>query len=386
MNFLHKVRESAESLFGSSSKPESSSPNVLSRIGKALRNPKQAIYQARLDVDGRQEEVLGDAHRVSNEDIIMEQLAHAGAYGKLDPDKLEQMGYREAGAVDDPESGFRAVLYVPNDAPKDSPEGQIARAIHGGEPKPVLSFRGTSEKRAVADDANREGVGTYQFSSNMAKVQGLLDEAGGKCIVTGHSLGGALAQMAAATFPEGVSRIVTFQSPGVDKETADKLKKYNDEVPPEDRITSTHHRAEGDLVPMSGLALTEGDVFTYESVGIGNPLDHSSFPLARLAAARGNLVPGVQSDDKLVRVVHSTTAEEKSGVMPRIAEAVRKTVGGIVRDDSMESYVRTWGDVQAMAQMGQFTPGYIRGVIRDSDRLTDIQKDKMVIQFGGLYD
>src|SRR5262249_38782933 len=155
-----------------------------------LKNPKKTIYQARLDVDGRQEEVLGDAHRVSNEDIVMEQLAHAGAYGRLDPDKLEQMGYHEAGAVEDPESGFRAELYIPNDSPEDSAEGQIARAIHGGEPKPVLSFRGTSEKRAVADDANREGVGTYQFASNMAKVQGLLGEAGGKCIVTGHSLGG----------------------------------------------------------------------------------------------------------------------------------------------------------------------------------------------------
>src|SRR5262244_4173772 len=99
MNFLHKVRESAESFFGGGTKQE---PSFLSRAVGVLKNPKKTIYQARLDVDGRQEEVLGDAHRVSNEDIVMEQLAHAGAYGRLDPDKLEQMGYHEAGAVEDP--------------------------------------------------------------------------------------------------------------------------------------------------------------------------------------------------------------------------------------------------------------------------------------------
>jgi hypothetical protein len=34
----------------------------------------------------------------------------------------------------------------------------------------------------------------------------------------------------------------------------------------------------------------------------------------------------------------------------------------------------TWGDVQEMAQSGQFAPGYIEAVIRDSDRLSEIQK------------
>ena len=85
---------------------------------------------------------------------------------------------------------------------------------------------------------------------------------------------------------------------------------------------------------------------------MGNALDHSRFPLARLAAARGNLIPG----------------------------------GGVVRDDRMESYVQTWGGVQAMAQRGQFSPGYLRGVIRDPDRLTEVQKIKMCDQFAGLYD
>src|SRR5262245_31712618 len=112
MNFLHKMRDKAESFFGGAQKPDKPESG-LARFAKAIKNPKKAIYQARLDAKGRQEEVLGDAQRVSNEDVVMEQLAHAGAYGRLDPDRLQTMGYHEAGAVEDPESGFRAVLYMP---------------------------------------------------------------------------------------------------------------------------------------------------------------------------------------------------------------------------------------------------------------------------------
>ena len=426
MDFLHKIRDTFDDLFqargaggGASDQARGSAPQpgaaearkdrppdksdkadaggeepgffsrMAAAIGDFAKNPKEAIYQARLGVEGRQEEVLGDAHEVSNQDIVLEQLAHSGAYGELDNGKLAAWGYREAGAVEDPESGFRAVLYVPSSAPKDSPDGMTARAIHGGAPPPVISFRGTDGARAVSDDTNREGIGSYQFSSNVAKVQALMKVAGGKCVVTGHSLGGALAQQAAAAFPGGVNRIVTFQSPGVNEETAEKLRAYNEQAAPEDRIGSTHHRAEGDLVHMAGEALTDGDVFTYASVGIGNALDHTRFPLARLAAARGGLIPGIDggaSADRLVGVERTTAASEKRGAMPGIAEGARKSLGGLARDDDMEPYVRMWSDVQALAGSGQFSPSYVRGVIRDSDRLTDVQKDKMVLQFGGLYD
>ena len=156
VSFLQSIKSHAQDLFST------------------LRHPKEAIYQARLDMDGRQEGVLGDAHEVSNGDIVMEQLAHAGAYGKLDNRKLGMWGYREAGAVEDPESGFRAVLYVATGAAAETAEGRTARAIHGGATPPVVSFRGTANKRGVADDANREGVGAYQFSSNMGRIQCLL--------------------------------------------------------------------------------------------------------------------------------------------------------------------------------------------------------------------
>jgi pimeloyl-ACP methyl ester carboxylesterase len=339
-------------------------------------NVKEQIYQARLGADGRQEGVLGDAHQVSNLDIILEQLAHAGAYGDLDNRKLTDWGYRHAGAVEDPESGFRAVLYLPSE-PADDRQAATIRTIHGGSARPVVAFRGTDNKRGVADDANRQGIGTYQFTSNQGRIQGLLGAAGGKAIVTGHSLGGALAQLAAARFSGSVIRCVTFQAPAINAEDVARLREHNKKAAPEDQITSTHHRAEGDLVHLAGEKLTDGDVFTYKSVGIGNPMDHTKFPLARLAAARGNLIPGLEGDDRLVSVEKSTAAEEKQGWFPKLAEKARKALGGIVRDDSMESYVKMWTDVQAMMASGAFSRDYVLGVIRDSDRLTDVQKIKM---------
>jgi hypothetical protein len=144
---------------------------------------------------------------------------------------------------------------------------------------------------------------------------------------------------------------------------------------------------------MAGEALTDGDVFTYKSAGVATAMDHTKFPLARLAAARGSLIPGISdkekdghSADRLVGVEHTTAKQEKSGLMPKVSEGARKKLGGVARDDDMEPYVKMWGDVETMAKSKQFSPNYMRGIIKDSDKLTDVQKDKMMLQFGGLYD
>lgn len=329
----------------------------------------------------RQEGVLGDANGIANQDIVLEQLAHRGAYGKLDPRKLAGWGYREAGASQDPESGFRVVLYLPTDAALSGvgAEGQQAQAIHGGAPPPVLAFRGTDNSRGIADDANRKGVGTYQFASNEGRIQELLAGAGGKVIVAGHSLGGALAQLAATHFPSQVARVVTFQSPGIEKEEADKLDAHNKGAAPKDRVRSTHHRADKDLVHMAGESLTDGDVYTFSSKGLDSAKDHGQFPLARLAAARGGLVPGVEGDggDRLVEAEKTTAKGEKRGVLPKASEGVRKLFGGLVRDESMESYVRFWDDVKSMITSGQFGEKQVLGVIASARELTPDQKVKM---------
>lgn len=359
---------------------------ALGAIGSAIKNPKDTLYGAVLGAEGRQEEVLGDGHDIPNQDIILEQLAHQGAYGKLDTRKLADWGYREAGACNDPESGFRAVLYMPtDDALKgESKQSKVIQATHGGKPPPVLAFRGTAEKRGWQDDTNRQGIGTYQFSSNETRVAGMLGAAGGKAIVTGHSLGGALAQLAATHFPSQVLRVCTFQSPGINQDEADKLKQHNAKAAPGDQVKSTHHRADGDIVHKAGDALTEGDVYTHHSVGVSNPMDHSAFPLARLAAARGDMIGGVndaqmgdKGGDKLVNIGKQSTDEAKGGIGTRIAEGGRKVFGGVMRDESMEVYAAFWQQIKEMVTTKAFGPKQILQTIADTDKLTPVQKIKM---------
>jgi len=341
----------------------------------------------------RQEKVLGAAHEIGNQDVVLEQLAHRGANKAISGDLLSQWGYREAGAVADPESGFRDVLFMPTAEVLEgkTERAQIARAIHGGTPPPVLAFRGTQEKRGAQDDVNREGIGTYQFESNVGRVAEMFGAAGGRAIVAGHSLGGALAQLAAARFPSAVERIVTFQAPAVSAKAADAVAKHNADPASQNKIGSTHYRASGDLVHTAGEKLTKGDVFTFESKGIGHPGDHLQFPLARLAAARGSMIPGVNdmgdkpAKDALLNVKKTDSDQEKSGLMPRMAEKGRKLLGGAIRDESMEQYVRIWRDVEAMCKAGTFTESYVVGVIDSMKQLKPVQKDKMRLQVKALY-
>jgi len=352
---------------------------------------KEALYQARLALPGRHKGVMKDAKDIPNRHIIMEQLAHRGAYKGIDAKTAAEWGYREMGAVDDPESGFRAVLYAPTEEALkgETPQSKVIRATHGGAPVPVIAFRGTANKKGVADDVNREGIGAYQFGSNKEKVAGLFAAAGGKALVTGHSLGGALAQHAAANFPGSTMEVVTFQSPGVDKSVAKKVAKHNEKAGPGKGIASTHYRAQGDIVHAAGEALTEGDAYTFRSVGLGNGMDHTQFPLARLAAARGGVLGSVgkggEKSDRLVGIDKTHTSDEKGDVANKIAEWGRKALGGIVRDETMEKYVQFWEKIVALVKTQSFSLNYIGEIIEINPDLTPPQKAKMRMQCEQLY-
>ena len=322
---------------------------------------------------------------MSNQDVVLEKLAHSGAYGKLDPNKLAGWGYREVDVASDPESGFRAVLYLPTaEALEGSTEqAQVIRALHGGAPPPVLAFRGTYETRGARDDMSKASVGSYQFASNEGRIADMLSLAGGRVIASGHSLGGALAQLTATHFPSQVSRVVTFQAPAIAKAETDRLKAHNRSAKPEDRVRSTHHRASGDLMHLVGERLTEGDVFTHVSRGVGSVLHHSAHPLARLSAARGDAIDGINDDlgwkggDRLTRVNKTTTEHEKSGVGPWLMEQSRKIGGGVLRDPRMTAYVDVWDRVSEMIEAKVFGKSQILAIIDINPKLTAEQRSKM---------
>ncbi len=81
--------------------------------------------------------------------------------------------------------------------------------------RPVLAFRGSTDAVDWADDVSPEGVGAFQFSAHEGEIAGAIAAYAG-CDTTGHSLGGALAMLAATL--GGVNRVVTFQAPGISEE------------------------------------------------------------------------------------------------------------------------------------------------------------------------
>src|SRR4029077_7611108 len=81
---------------------------------------------------------------------------------------------------------------------------------------------------------------------------------GKELVVVGHSLGGALAQWTAATFPGDVSAVVTFNSPGIGEKAATKFaaQKVKPKV--------SHYVTRGDIVSTAGESLLPGDVTMME--------------------------------------------------------------------------------------------------------------------------
>jgi hypothetical protein len=250
---------------------------------------------------------------VANFEVLVEQLSHGFVSRELseqDRDFLQVNGYR-AGPILRGKHDFVMRTYQPT---------------QDGKP-PVVAFRGTVPSRVntLIADVDPRGIGVYQFRPNQELIHGAMQQAAtrGPVVSSGHSLGGALAQMAAIAWPDLVSRIITFQAPGVEREAVAKLNQYNAENP-DQQIESSHHRVDGDLIPLGGEELTPGTIHIHQ-LDSRNPLTkHLTFPLAQEELAQGNVLP-VQDPDQRVTFDRSiNTADDNK---PRWVEALRKGVG-----------------------------------------------------------
>ena len=224
--------------------------------------------------------VAAEQAAIPTRDILYEQLAHGSAYldegtGIADGHRsLADFGYAEVGRLEDPATGLHAVAYAPC-------ESQLL--LQQGLPQPevgVMVFRGTEpfadRGKDVIDDANPAGVGYGQFEANEAEIAALMGSLG-SCDVSGHSLGGALAQLAACRIG-GVRDIVTFQAPGIDEADLALL---------EEGVESTHYRCKGDVVDNAGEAHTEGEVVELDTKGLDGPEGHLDMLLVEAGEARG---------------------------------------------------------------------------------------------------
>ncbi len=148
---------------------------------------------------------------------------------------------------------------------------------------PVIAFRGTESAADLSEDATPAGVGMGQFTMNHAQIQRAIQGLGGHGVVaTGHSLGGALAQIAAAYYPDLIVRVVTFQAPGISDEVLARLRAHvaSGGAAP----TATHHRVDGCVVDDAGDGFVPGDVVVHGSY-VNAIQAHTSFPLLSDAAS-----------------------------------------------------------------------------------------------------
>ncbi len=236
-----------------------------------MREPVQQTYNPALEPDKKNAALQGGQQtpnpQTPNEpsklenpstapyEVLLEQIAHDMGYeDKLSAEQqalLAKFGYSEGGIVNGP-FGFEMRSFIPS-----KPEF----------PNPILVFRGTefSKIKDLVADFEPESVGLQQFNANRRRIELELQKLSkhGKVWLTGHSLGGALAQLAGSEFADLTGRIITFQSPGIDAKHVANLKKHN-KANPDQQVLSTHYQVAGDVVSGVGQALTPGELIKFE--------------------------------------------------------------------------------------------------------------------------
>lgn len=123
---------------------------------------------------------------------------------------------------------------------------------------PILAVRGSQEILDFFSDAFTDGIGVNQFAAVRDEVFAWLNAnttSEQRVSITGHSLGGALTQLIAANYTATggkLDQIVTFNSPGISKTSADLFR-------PGDAHRVMHYVTNGDPVSLAGDKFIAGD-------------------------------------------------------------------------------------------------------------------------------
>ena len=217
-----------------------------------------------------------------NESVIT--AAGTVAYGLTHQD-LEKLAkdiiYKESQAIGSLIEELPGLPYVVNKVWNDPGTGLYALGLSALSAPSVLVFRGTGDKLDIWDDLNPNGIGFGQFTAAYDGIpvydrirQWLRDQDSTYApIVTGHSLGGSLAQWAAADATGNgninLGEVVTFNSPGISPSQTFAANQFGANV-----FNSllagkvTHYITSSDLVSLCGTKYLPGSykLFDYSSL------------------------------------------------------------------------------------------------------------------------
>lgn len=205
--------------------------------------------------------------------IFMEYVAHHLSYNPgaiFAPEHrevIQNAGYDPATSlIRRGQKGFLGIVMMP----------QAER----GDLLPIMSIRGTvpgikSENRAtISTDFDLAQVGDSQYNRNLDLIKEMIEEAGGKVNITGHSLGGAMAQIITANHIDSIAELVSFQAPGVSFGTRELF----NQTDPDSRPDITHHISNNDIVDDAGRGHLPGPTYEHHLKNFINPLSsHSAF-------------------------------------------------------------------------------------------------------------
>ncbi|GET36586.1 calcium-binding protein [Microseira wollei] len=129
---------------------------------------------------------------------------------------------------------------------------------------PVLIFKGGVDPGDDAAFTDRRGVAFNQFEANKTAIGNWLTQISRDPAknprsllpdVIGHSMAGALAQRAAAEFTNSIGETITFNSPGIDRATANLFRQNGGANKP-----VNHYVVNGDFVSLGGEEFIPGRV------------------------------------------------------------------------------------------------------------------------------
>lgn len=334
-------------------------------IGEQVRDPaKRATLQALLPSPISREQAIQDS--------FLENLAvgmvYSNASGKqLNTDKkpdprrggisqeiLDAFGYK-AGDNQSGLWGLQLRVFTPDPVK--------------GKGKPVvIAFRGTEGitfdpktpggvDTMIGDFAPAQpGVNQFEANRDWIAVAVKAATAGGRKVTfVGHSLGGALAQEAAAAFPGVTEDVVTFQAANIPRAAVQGVEKYN-KTHKDDPIEARHYRVDGDIVPTAGDAALPGDIYYFDRLsrkpGSTKPMD---------------IAPASQQVSTLIGDVDGF----KDNALKGIAFVVSKSVPYLSTDGLQKGHV-----VPSLSM-------YLRGQVQD-EKVTDPKL--AALMHGGIRD
>jgi pimeloyl-ACP methyl ester carboxylesterase len=243
----------------------------LQETGRSLLNDLLDVFEPWIDVRRDVAFILQSLMPSLTWQAFLEQVAYGVAYAQED-DLSDAKGGGE-------DTNMKGLIRAAGFQPGPLIRGRWGLQFRSLKPMPsalkqvhIVAFRGTEgvkppwknpldleAREGMVDtwigDLTRMGAGYPQYMTNQALIRRHMG-ANKHSAVTGHSLGGGLAQIVMAKLPDLVTECVTFNAPGIREEDAESLKK--------EKIPTTHHRTTFDVVPMGNSEAAPGTIYTYD--------------------------------------------------------------------------------------------------------------------------